>query len=575
MIAPTEPAGKPAVHGVSAHLPERPRLAPGLRLAGQMRESAFVEPPWLLEREGAGYIQLTELLYRVVEQCTGQRSVEDIADQVSLATGRRVSADNVRYLLARCLLPRGLVLPANGATVPPGDSSSQSLLALTMRTRLLSPRLIDPAARLLSRLYWPPLLLAILCVAAVGEGWLYLVHGVSGSLHDVLYTPALMLLVVAALVVSAAFHEFGHAAALTYGGGKVKAMGVGLYLVYPAFYTDVSDNYRLPRWARVRTDLGGFYFNLLVGLGLLGLYARTGQEFLLLIVLLINLEILHQLVPFVRLDGYWALADLTGLPDFFTYTGAFLADVLPIQLGTRGKLPPLKRWARVVFAAYLLIAVPLLGTLVFLMVRGFPRILATAWDSMHQQGIALVQARAIGDGLAMSFAVLQMGLLALPTECEPSQRRRPDYHALGSAPGSRGAHRLAVPAIDAGHRGRHRRADRVGGDRDRRPPSGATFSVVQHATHHPACSHWHERANVTANLDAQPGIGVYAGDHRTDSRDHGGSHIGPNAGAHRSRSDDHASSKAAPTSCCDGHLQPSFRALTEGQVSVPHAVSPI
>ena len=192
-------------------------------------------------------------------------------------------------------------------------------------------------------------------------------------------------------------------------------MGVGLYLVYPAFYTDVSDNYRLPRWARVRTDLGGFYFNLLVGLGLLGLYARTGQEFLLLIVLLINLEILHQLVPFVRLDGYWALADLTGLPDFFTYTGAFLADVLPIQLGTRGKLPPLKRWARVVFAAYLLIAVPLLGTLVFLMVRGVPRILATAWDSMHQQGIALVQARAIGDGLAMSFAVLQMGLLALPT----------------------------------------------------------------------------------------------------------------------------------------------------------------
>ena len=121
MIAPTEPAGKPAVLGVSAHLPERPRLAPGLRLAGQMRESAFVEPPWLLEREGAGYIQLTELLYRGVEQCTGQRSVEDIADQVSLATGRRVSADNVRYLLARCLLPRGLVLPANGATVPPGD----------------------------------------------------------------------------------------------------------------------------------------------------------------------------------------------------------------------------------------------------------------------------------------------------------------------------------------------------------------------------------------------------------------------------------------------------------------------
>jgi putative peptide zinc metalloprotease protein len=32
-------------------------------------------------------------------------------------------------------------------------------------------------------------------------------------------------------------------------------MGVGLYAFYPAFYTDVSDNYRLGRWARLRTDL--------------------------------------------------------------------------------------------------------------------------------------------------------------------------------------------------------------------------------------------------------------------------------------------------------------------------------
>ena len=37
----------------------------------------------------------------------------------------------------------------------------------------------------------------------------------------------------------------------------------GLYLVYPAFYTDVTDSYRLDRAGRVRTDLGGVYFNVL------------------------------------------------------------------------------------------------------------------------------------------------------------------------------------------------------------------------------------------------------------------------------------------------------------------------
>ena len=38
-------------------------------------------------------------------------------------------------------------------------------------------------------------------------------------------------------------------------------MGAGIYMVWPAFYTDVTDAYRLPRRARLRTDLGGIYFN--------------------------------------------------------------------------------------------------------------------------------------------------------------------------------------------------------------------------------------------------------------------------------------------------------------------------
>jgi putative peptide zinc metalloprotease protein len=46
-------------------------------------------------------------------------------------------------------------------------------------------------------------------------------------------------------------------------------MGVGLYLFYPVFYSDVTDSYRLGRSARVRTDLGGVYFHLIFALGLI------------------------------------------------------------------------------------------------------------------------------------------------------------------------------------------------------------------------------------------------------------------------------------------------------------------
>src|SRR5207237_8648715 len=189
-----------------------------------------------------------------------------------------------------------------------------------------------------------------------------------GAIHQTFYSSGLMLAVLGMVVASAAFHELGHAAALTYGGGKVSGMGAGLYIVYPAFYTDVTDNYRLPRWSRVRTDLGGFYFNLLFGLALTALYAVTRQEVLLLAVVLINFEIIHQLLPFLRLDGYWTLADITGVPDFFSQMMAFVRSVLPLKSDGR-KLPELKWWGKAVFGLYILITIPLLGFVLLLIVR--------------------------------------------------------------------------------------------------------------------------------------------------------------------------------------------------------------
>src|SRR3954447_5874053 len=119
-------------------LPERPRLAEGVKLAGQMRESAFVNPPWLIEREGEGYVQVTELLYRIAEQADGQHSLEEIAESVSQATGRTVSADNVRQLAGTQLLAKGLIATADGRVVG-ASAGSRSLLALSLRARMIGP----------------------------------------------------------------------------------------------------------------------------------------------------------------------------------------------------------------------------------------------------------------------------------------------------------------------------------------------------------------------------------------------------------------------------------------------------
>lgn len=64
-------------------------------------------------------------------------------------------------------------------------------------------------------------------------------------------------------------------------------------------------------------DLGGLYFNPIFMLALPGLYVATSNQVLLLVIAVTHLEMLEQLFPFVRFDGYFILSDLIGVPDLF------------------------------------------------------------------------------------------------------------------------------------------------------------------------------------------------------------------------------------------------------------------
>lgn len=399
----------------TADVPERPALAPNIVMSGEMEESGFAEPQWMVQRNGQ-FIHLTELLYHVVEQIDGQRTLDEIAARMSEAIDRAVTADNVRQLIGTKLIPLGVVVGADGQVAgAAAEGAVRSPLKINMKTKVLPRGLITPLTRVLKILFFPPILIAMLLVCFAVQGWLFFVHGIAGSIHEAVYKPWLTLVLLGIIIVGTAWHEFGHAAALEYGGGEVRGMGAGFYLVYPAFYTDVTDNYRLGRWARVRTDLGGFYFNLIFCLGLVGLYALTGQPFLLLGVLLIDVDIIHQCLPFVRLDGYWTLADITGIPDFFSYMGPFLRSVLPLKRKEGDeKLPEFKRWVKVLFALYIIVTIPVLAFLLFLMLKNVPRILASAWDSLHNQGSALADAWGGGHYGGVALAILQILLLALP-----------------------------------------------------------------------------------------------------------------------------------------------------------------
>jgi putative peptide zinc metalloprotease protein len=381
---------------------------------GEWQGSGYLDRQWLIERDGR-FIQVSELLYRIAEQANGERTIPEIAARVTEATEWLVSADQVWQLVKTKLLPLRIIALADGSGARRDRVGDRSPLQVHLRTRkTIGPRVTDPVTRLFQGLYSPLVLVPALLAIAASHAWLYVGHGVTGSLRNVAYSPGLVPVVVGLLGAAAAFHELGHAAALRYGGGQVRGMGAGFYLFYPVFYTDVTDSYRLGRWARVRTDLGGVYFHLLFALGLVVSYLASRQEYLLLAAALIDLEVARQFLPMGRLDGYWALADLAGIPDFISQIGPYLRSMLP---GPRPKvrtLPRLKRQVKAVLALYSLVTVGCLAGLCVLVVAGMPGFMRLTWDALLVQALAVSGAQVAGDVPGMALAIVQMVLLGLP-----------------------------------------------------------------------------------------------------------------------------------------------------------------
>jgi putative peptide zinc metalloprotease protein len=299
------------------------------------------------------------------------------------------------------------VAQVDGST--PQLQKADPLLALKMRTGVVPEGVVNAITTVFRPLYWPPVVLAVLASFLALCGWLFLFHGVAQSLRQTLYDPKFILLLLGLVILSAAFHECGHATACRYGGARPGVMGVGIYIVWPAFYTDVTDAYRLGKAGRLRTDLGGVYFNSIFTLGTFAAYFLTGWEPLLLIVPLQIMEILHQFLPFLRLDGYYIVSDLTGVPDMFARIKPTLASLLPAR-ETPDEVKVLKPWVRVATTLYVLTFVPLLLLFLALTVINVPRIVATAYDSFFVQLHKLGEGSALGDVVG----VIQMVVLVLP-----------------------------------------------------------------------------------------------------------------------------------------------------------------
>ena len=431
-----------------------PRLADGVELIGPYRGSGYREPKYLIARADGQVIQVPALLYALAQRLDGRRDLQELAAMLARDTEHELTAEQVEYLVEEKLRPVGVIAsePGEGsANTPVPARRPDPLLMLRHRVPVLPPRVVAVIAALFQPLHRPLIVLAALVGFVVVDIGLVL----AGAFHELvpaatalIYQPSLTLLVFALIVLSGIFHEFGHVSACRYGGARPGSVGVGIYIVWPAMYSTVTDAYRLDRIGRLRTDLGGIYFNLifLAGLGLA--YLETGAPWLLVAVVLLHVETVWQFLPSIRLDGYYILADLVGVPDLFSFLGPVLKSALPGR-APHPRVKELKPWVRRVITLWVLIVVPLLAYWLIWFLVLLPRILPVVWGAMGALVARMTTAMSAGAPAEFTLAAINLGLLLLPpigmTMIWSSMLRRTIVAIRSRRPRRRGKHAAPRP----------------------------------------------------------------------------------------------------------------------------------
>jgi len=141
--------------------------------------------------------------------------------------------------------------------------------------------------------------------------------------------------VYALLPIATLFHELGHAFVCNKYGGKVKEVGIALYIGQLSAYANVTDAWFIKnKWQRIKIALAGVFVEgylaiiaFLVWENSIPFTVESQVSFVFFVVVL--MRILMNIIPVLRLDGYWVLCDFIEETNLRHRSMAYLMNWLP------------------------------------------------------------------------------------------------------------------------------------------------------------------------------------------------------------------------------------------------------
>lgn len=279
-------------------------------------DSSAQEKRFRVELPDGRHFQINERLATLLTLLQTPATITALAAAFHAQSGERVPADQLETLCEQ-LLAQGLIRIDGAPVAPPKPVTPQAYLGMHFRRTILRTEWLAPVARLFQGLFRWGLALPVIALLVASHLLAYRELSLQPDLKFELFTGPLLTI---CLLFSILLHEIGHVAACQRWHCPHGPLGFGLYFSMPVFYVDVTQAWRLNRRQRAAVDLGGVYLQLLcVPLALL-LYWWSGNATFLMVIMTIDMLVLYNFEPFMKLDGYWLLSDLTGVPNLHNRT---------------------------------------------------------------------------------------------------------------------------------------------------------------------------------------------------------------------------------------------------------------
>lgn len=298
----------------------RPELRKGLHL--HLDQNSDTHPRSVLQNNSGGVLMLGASETFFVRNMNGVKTFHDLYMEHVDAIG--LVSPNLPAALYEKLEAMEMLAPTEDET---RGTRWRKLLLKVINPSLSIPKadeVVTAVHRRMQFFFTPPGVALLLLIGASGLiplwGTYHLMLKRVAELEQILFdTPQMLIPLYALTLIHVSLHELGHGATCKHFGGKVPRMGIMFYLASFFFFCDTTASYTFPeKRKRLLVSLGGPIVSFAIfGLGLwgAGYFAGSGSlwEYVFIAFSLFNFfGLIMNFNPFIKMDAYYMLMDLTG-----------------------------------------------------------------------------------------------------------------------------------------------------------------------------------------------------------------------------------------------------------------------